>query len=153
MSERVDDPTFQDYPWSDDGGQTYGQGQTATDGQGEYPRYPKPLFDYPGWTPWQREVNARAQNLFKGNIFDALAPSFSERFKPGFDPNSIPPSANPLLGGPGASRGLISIGMRMFTPFARTAGAEDFLEQAIGKQIWDRQNPEERDQWWMENHD
>lgn len=153
MSERVDDPTFQDYSWPDNTRRTNDQGQGQTYGQEPNLGHPKPLFDYPEWTPWQREVNARAQHLFRGNFADAFAPSFSERFKPGFDPNSMPPSANPVLGLPFSGSGLIGMGMRMVAPFGYMAGAEDLLEKSLGKPIWHRDSPDEREEWWLRNHD
>ena len=115
--------------------------------------YPQPYFDSPDWTPWQRETNARLQHFFRGNFADALAPSFSERFKPGFNPSSVPSSANAPLTAPGMGRALKAAGVVGLGPFSAMAGAEDFLEQALGKQLWDRQDPDQIQDWWMKNTD
>jgi hypothetical protein len=104
MSERANDPTFENYSWTDHERQLYNKSQAESGGQGAYLKHPKPIFDDPNWTPAQREANARMQHLMRGNFTDALAPSFSERFKPGFDPNSVPPSANAPLSSSGASK-------------------------------------------------
>lgn len=125
---------------------------TAQDGPG-YLQHPKPLFDYEGWTPWQREANARMQTLFRGNVYDALAPNFSERFKPGFDPESIPPSANAAILGLNKKYVLPEVARNLVSPFSWMATAEDFMEHALGKKIWDRPDPDENDRWWLHNHD
>lgn len=153
MSERANDPTSENYSWLDHERQLYNKSQAENSGQGEYLKHPKPIFDDPNWTPGQREANARMQHLMRGNFTDALAPNFSERFKPGFDPKSVPSSANPLLGGTGVTSGLGKVGMGILNPFAYMAKAEDFVEQAIGKQIWHRESPEEKQRWWLENAD
>lgn len=86
-------------------------------------------------------------------MYDAVAPSFSERFKPGFDPNSIPPSANAALDGPGMSFAFGKAGLNVLNPFGLMGKAEDVAEQALGKQIWHRESPEEKEVWWLKNHD
>ena len=156
MSERLDDPTFKEYTWVDDVDATLGPlqpGNNGQEGQNSNLEHPKPIFDDPSWTPWQREVNARMQHLFRGNVYDAIAPNFSERFKPGFDPRSIPPSANTPLSATGVPYLLNQTGMAVLGPFAWMAKAEDVLEQGMGKQIWDRPDPGEAEKWWLENHD
>ncbi|WP_243361890.1 hypothetical protein [Fundidesulfovibrio terrae] len=151
MSERLGDPKFENYTLADDVDATLGPvlQTNPEDNRG----YPKPFFDDPSWTPGQREINARLQHLFRGNVYDAIAPSMSERFKPGFDPKSIPPSANSPLTGTGMSSALDKAGMGFLGPFGWMAKAEDTLEQAMGKQIWDRPDPAENEKWWLENHD
>lgn len=156
MSERLDDPKFEDYTWVDDVNTTLGPVQLNDSWQGgqpDYPNHPKPIFDYPSWTPGQRDVNSRMQHLFRGNVYDSIAPSFSERFKPGFDPNSIPHSANGPLSGPGMKTALDRAGIVGLGPFSIMGKAEDIAEQALGKQIWHRESPEEKEKWWLENHD
>ncbi len=41
----------------------------------------------------------------------------------------------------------------MLAPFAAMESAEDFMEHAIGKKIRDRPDPEEFDEWWINNPD
>jgi len=149
MSERFGDPNFEEYSWTDHERFKFMQAGHETSERG----YPKPIHDYSGWTPGQREVNGRLQQLFRGNVYDAVAPSFSERFKPGFDPNSIPPSANAALDGPGMSFAFGKAGLNVLNPFGLLGKAEDVAEQALGKQIWHRESPEEKEVWWLKNHD
>ncbi len=164
MSERANDPTFTGYNWTDTmWRKTFGQqtpGGTGTQGaQPTYQQYPTPRYDSPGWTPWQREVNGRLQAIGAGNVFDGIAPHFSERYKPGFDPNVMSPSANSPLSLPGMSAVLTNTPILKQTPipilgpFAGMASAEDILEKAVGKQIWDRSDPDQTERWWMENTD
>lgn len=108
---------------------------TSSQSEGEqgqdYPHYPKPLFDYDGWTSGQREVNGRMQALFRGKVYDALVPPMSERFKPGFDPDSVPPSPNAALTGTGKGLVLAHVGSGLLTPFVWMARGGRFIRAGV----------------------
>jgi hypothetical protein len=91
-------------------------------------------------------------------LYTRFAPSFSERFKEGYDPAKLPDNPNAPLDVLGKGEMVLgpAIGfttLGMLGPFGVMAEAEDVAEKLLGREIFSRESPEERDRWWMENHD
>lgn len=91
-------------------------------------------------------------------LYTPFAPSFSERFKESYDPAKLPNNPNTAstalgIGEKvlGPATGFSTFGM--LGPFGAQAFAENVAEKLLGREIFSRESPEERDRRWMEEHD